>query len=62
MMKIAQLPMPTSVLNVPPGKVSIVCLVFVTFLSVLIDPSGVTATTSEAEEQDSSSGDESTMQ
>ena len=35
---------------------------FVTFLSVLIEPSGVTATTREAEEQDSSSGEESTMQ
>ena len=33
-----------------------------TFLKVLIEPSGVTATTREAEEHDSSSGDESTMQ
>ena len=33
-----------------------------TFLKVLIEPSGVTATTKEAEEHDSSSGDESTMQ
>ena len=33
-----------------------------TFLSVLMDPSGETATTREAEEQDSSSGEESTIQ